>query len=75
MLDQKTITIPKQPLTSYDTKQQWPPHFKVSDDGILTVPLAELASEKGSLCAKPSANHGLHPAYLSRLDFPIPPFH
>lgn len=70
MLDQTTITIPKQPLTSYDPKQQWPPDFKVSEDGILTVTLAELASEKGSLCAEPSANPGLHPAYLSRLDSP-----
>lgn len=37
----------------------------------MTVTLAELTTEKGSLCLEPSANPELHPAYS--IDYPAHP--
>lgn len=74
MLDQKMITISKQPLTSYNMKQRWPPHFSLKlqtqEDRTLIATLAELASEKGSWCLEYSDKPELHPTYPSRLYSP-----
>lgn len=68
MLDQKVITTPNHPLTSYNKQQQWPLHFQTQEDQILTVPPAQKATDRGSLCREPSTNPELQSFLL--LDSP-----